>query len=404
MPSVVPEFEPARSFARPTVSSAAALTVVALPTFLLGAFAPTLKQELGFGDAALGALFSAGYFVSAAGLHFGGRLADERGVTPTLRAGVGIAAVACLVMSLTADSYLVLIAIFLAIRVAESLVHPATNALISQAVPVHQQGRSLGVKQSAIPLSTALAGIAVPVLGGSIGWRGTFAIVAIAAVPVFLTLPHRPAPAPRLRTNAPSLWRVRHLQLIGIGGGLAAASVVTVGGFLTTAGQEAGFSEGEAGLLLGMGGMLMIASRVTWGWLADRFRFDRFLAVAASVAIGSVSFLLFATESKPMLIAGTALAFGVAWSWPGIALLGVIELHPDAPGAASAVIQSLVRLGALASPLLFGVIADRYGFSAAWMLSFACAASGVVMMLLGSIAAKRFTAATQAPEMLGLDD
>lgn len=386
------------------MSSAAALTIVALPTFLLGAFAPTLKEELGFGDAALGALFSAAYFVSAGGLQVGGRLADQRGVTPTLRAGVGIGAAACLVMSLTADTYLVVFALFMVMRLAESLVHPATNALVSQAVPVHQQGRALGVKQSAIPFSTALAGIAVPVLGGSVGWRGTFAIVAALAIPVLLAIPHRPAPASRTRSTGPSFWSSRHLQLVGIGGGLAAASVVTVAGFLTTAAEDAGFSEGQAGLLLGLGGALMVVSRLTLGWLADRFSFDRFLVAAASIAIGSVSFLLFATESKPLLILGTALAFGLGWAWPGVVLLGVIELHPDAPGAASAVVQAIVRLGALGAPLLFGIVADRYGFGAAWMVSFVCAASGMVMMTLGSVAARRFTAAIGDPETPVHDD
>lgn len=371
--------------------------MVALPSFLIGAFAPTIKDELDFGDTELGALFTAGYLVSAMALQLAGGVADTRGPTGTLRAGVGLAGVAALALSLTGGSYAILLVLFLAMRVAESTVHPATNTLVSEAVPARQQGRSLGIKQSAIPFSTLLAGLAVPLLGDSIGWKGTFAIVGVLAVPVIVTAPNPPRPPSPTRPSSAALWRTRHLRLLGAAGALAAASVVTVAGFLTTAAEDAGFSEGEAGLLLSAGGAVMVVSRLTWGWLADRFAFDRFVAVAAALGVGSVAYVLFATESKPLLVAGTVLVFGVGWSWPGVVLLGIIEHHPEAPGAASAVIQTSVRLGALGSPLLFGLLADEWGFDVAWWLPFGFALAGAAMMLLGSAAARAAAAERTVP-------
>ncbi len=307
-----------------------------------------------------------------------------------------MAGAGALALALGARSYLALLVLFAVVRVGESLVHPGTNTLVSQSVPAHQQGRALGVKQSAIPFSTALAGLAVPLAGDTIGWRATFVIVAVLAVPVLMTVPGNTRASTRRRVKTPSLWRLPHLRLLGLGGGLAAASVVTVAGFLTTAAEEAGYSEGEAGLLLGLGGVIMVVSRLSWGLLADHFAFDRFLAVAGALGAGSVAYLLFATETRPSLVLGTVLVFGIGWSWPGVIILGVIELHPEAPGAASAVIQTAVRLGALGSPLLFGFVADRSGFGTAWLLSFGFSLAGMACVTAASFSARRFSQARAA--------
>ncbi len=379
------------SFGRPTGAAALALTVVALPSFLVGAFAPTIKEDLDFGDTALGALFTLGFLVSATALQVTGRYADRRGPTDALRLGMVLAAAASLFMSVGAQAYWLLVLAFGANRLAEAVVQPATNTLVSRSVPARLRGRAMGTKQSAIPLATALAGLSVPLLGGTIGWRGTYALVAALAVPAFLVVPRGVAPADGPHRSRGDLWRTRHLQLVSAGGALAAASVITVAGFLTTAAQEAGYSEGTAGLLLTLGGLVMIASRLTWGWLADRFEFDRFLAVACAIGVGSVAYLLLAAETEASIAAGTALVFGVGWSWPGLVILGVVEHHPAEPGAATAILQTSIRLGALASPVAFGAVADRAGFDAAWMLSFGFAVAATVLMLLASRASRRFS-------------
>lgn len=379
-----------RTFLRPTVASAAALVAVALPSFMLGAFAPAIKDDLGFGDTALGALFSLGYLLSAVGLQFGGVAADHEGPRRIIRAGLVVASIGTVVIGGVADTYLILLIGFSVVRIAEALVQPATNTLISVAVPVPRRGIAMGTKQAAIPLSTTLSGLAVPLLGDSIGWEGSFLCVAVVAGAAWVVMPGAPSPQrhPQQRSRR-ELWRVPHLRLLAAAGACAAASVVTVAGFLTTAAIEAGYSEASAGLLLTLGGLIMIASRLAWGLLADRFGFDRFVAVGAAVGLGALAYLLFATESKPLLVVGTVLVFGIGWSWPGLMILGVIEHHPDQPGAASAVLQTGVRLGALVSPIAFGALAERAGFQVAWFLPFGFAVLATVLMFAGARAAAR---------------
>ena len=357
---------------------------MALPSFLLGAFAPSIKEDVGFGDAGLGAVFTIGFLVSAVILQFSGAAADRSGPQRVIRMGLVLAAIGAVALGTLVTSLVMLVVAFSLNRAAEAVVQPATNTLVSEAVPARQRGRAMGIKQSAIPLSTALAGVAVPVLGGWIGWQGVFLIVAALAIPAWMAVPPTSAPHAAGAQSRAELWRARHLQVIALGAAFSAAGVVTVSGFLTTAAKEAGFSEGAAGLLLTLGGLVMIVSRLVWGALADRFAFDRFVAVGGAVAVGGLAYLAFATESKPWIVVGTALVFGVGWSWPGLMILGVIERHPNEPGAASAVVQTAVRVGALVSPITFGLIADSAGFRAAWVLPFACALVGATLLVAGS--------------------
>jgi predicted MFS family arabinose efflux permease len=180
------------------------------------------------------------------------------------------------------------------------------------------------------------------------------------------------------------MWRLPHLRLLALAGAFSAAAVVTVSGFLTTSAKNAGYSNGTAGLILGLGGLLMIFSRLTWGFLADRFQFDRFKAVSASLLIGSLSFVLFAIETKVSMVVGSVFIFGIGWSWPGLALLGIIEHHRDEPGEATAIVQTSIRIGAMFAPLGFGLIADSFNYSYAWLCSLASALLGSLFMFLAS--------------------
>ena len=66
-------------FWRPTSAAAAAITIVALPGFLVGSFAPQIKEDLNFGDTELGALLTFGYLVSSIIMQMGGGIADRKG-------------------------------------------------------------------------------------------------------------------------------------------------------------------------------------------------------------------------------------------------------------------------------------------------------------------------------------
>ena len=373
-----------RSFWRPTGASAYAIALVALPGFLLGAFAPEIKEDLSFGDTELGAILTFGYLVSSIIMSVSGGAADRLGPKRVLRSGVAIALIATFLMGFLGNSFFLLMVFIGLNRVAEGIIHPATNALISSSVILERQGIAMAAKQSAVPFATALAGFAVPTLGIVFGWKGTFLVVAVLAFPAWFVIPNAPSINKRNFASRREMWRVSHLQLLALAGAFSAAAVVTVSGFLTTSAKNAGYSDGSAGLILGLGGVLMIISRLTWGYLADRFLFDIFKAVSGSLLIGSLAFVLFAIESKASIAVGSIFIFGIGWSWPGLALLGIIEQHRDEPGEATAIVQTSIRIGAMFAPLGFGLIADSFNYSYAWLCSLVSALLGGFFMFLAS--------------------
>ena len=373
-----------RSFWRPTGASAYAIALVALPGFLLGAFAPEIKEDLSFGDTELGAILTFGYLVSSIIMSVSGGTADRSGPKRVLRSGVAIALIATFLMGFLGNSFFLLMVFIGLNRVAEGIIHPATNALISSSVILERQGIAMAAKQSAVPFATALAGFAVPTLGIAFGWKGTFLVVALLAFPAWFVIPNAPSINKRNFASRREMWRVSHLQLLALAGAFSAAAVVTVSGFLTTSAKNAGYSDGSAGLILGLGGVLMIISRLMWGYLADRFLFDRFKAVSGSLLIGSLAFVLFAIESKASIAVGSIFIFGIGWSWPGLALLGIIEQHRDEPGEATAIVQTSIRIGAMFAPLGFGLIADSFNYSYAWLCSLVSALLGGFFMFLAS--------------------
>ena len=374
-----------RSFWRPTGASAYAITLVALPGFLLGAFAPEIKEDLSFGDTELGAILTFGYLVSSIIMSVSGGAADRSGPKRVLRSGVAIALIATFLMGFLGNSFFLLMVFIGLNRVAEGIIHPATNALISSSVILERQGIAMAAKQSAVPFATALAGFAVPTLGIVFGWKGTFLVVAVLAFPAWFVIPNAPSINKSNFASRREMWRVSHLQLLALAGAFSAAAVVTVSGFLTTSAKNAGYSDGSAGLILGLGGVLMIISRLTWGYLADRSLFDRFKAVSGSLLIGSLAFVLFAIESKASIAVGSIFIFGIGWSWPGLALLGIIEHHRDEPGEATAIVQTSIRIGAMFAPLGFGLIADSFNYSYAWLCSLVSALLGAFFMFLASL-------------------
>lgn len=374
-----------RSFWRPTGASAYAITLVALPGFLLGAFAPEIKEDLSFGDTELGAILTFGYLVSSIIMSVSGGAADQLGPKRVLRSGVTIALIAAFLMGFLGNSFFLLMVFIGLNRVAEGIIHPATNALISSSVILERQGIAMAAKQSAVPFATALAGFAVPTLGIVFGWKGTFLVVAVLAFPAWFVIPNAPSINKSNFASRREMWRVSHLQLLALAGAFSAAAVVTVSGFLTTSAKNAGYSDGSAGLILGLGGVLMIISRLTWGYLADRSLFDRFKAVSGSLLIGSLAFVLFAIESKASIAVGSIFIFGIGWSWPGLALLGIIEHHRDEPGEATAIVQTSIRIGAMFAPLGFGLIADSFNYSYAWLCSLVSALLGAFFMFLASL-------------------
>jgi len=236
------------------------------------------------------------------------------------------------------------------------------------------------IKQSAGPFATLLSGAAVPIIGLTVGWRWAFALAALVTIPIIV--------GGRIRQSIPAHARQRHGELprrpMWLMAGAAftgVSSTASLGAFYIESAVSHGVGPGIAGALLSIGSGVGIASRMGWGWIADRSPKHHFALLAAILVVGAVSILLLgypdATGSLALL---TIFTFGAGWAWPSLLNFSVLSRVPGAEGEASGMIGAGQYGGGSVGPLLFGVLVERFSYRVAW------AEAGLMLVLTAGLA------------------
>ncbi|ALE75175.1 MFS transporter [Pseudonocardia sp. EC080625-04] len=368
----------------------AVTTVSVLPVFLTGALAVQLSADLGFDPSGLGLVVALYFGVSALCSLPVGMLVERVGSRLTSRIAVLGAAVMLAALALGARSYGSLVALLLCGAWCNVMGQLSSNLTLARSVPARRMGLSFGVKQAAIPTATLLAGIAVPAIALTVGWRWAYALGAVLALAALLLCPREDAgPAPKAAKNDRATGA---LGVIGAASGMAAGTATALGIFLVASAVERGVNPGLSGLVLTMGSVIGLSIRLLHGWLADRREEARrttgrggghVAVVAASLAAGAVGFGLLAVPGTPALVIGTVLAFGLGWAWPGLLQFAVVRLNPSAPAAATAVVQVGVYAGGFAGPIVFGWLAAHASFTVAWSVNAVVMLASAALMLVG---------------------
>jgi MFS family permease len=368
---------------RAAVGAITVTTVSVLPVFLTGALAVQLADELDFDPAGLGLVVALYFGVSALCSLPVGRLVERLGGALTSRLAVlGVAGVT-LLLAVFARSFASLVAILLCGAWCNVMGQLASNLTLARSVPAHRLALSFGVKQAAIPLSTLLAGAAVPAVALTVGWRWAYVIASGLALLALLGCPRGGEPYVRVPAPPPGERATLALAVLGAGSGLGAAAANALGIFLVAAAVERGIAPGTAGLVLTCGSVVGFAGRLLHGWLADRRSGGHTAFVAGSMALGAVGLALLAVPGTPALVIGTVLGFGLGWSWPGLMQFAVVRLNPAAPAAASAIVQTGVYAGGFVGPITFGFVAARTSFETAWTAAAVTMVAAALLVVLG---------------------
>ena len=370
---------------RALAAAIAVTTACVLPVFLTGGLAVQMRADLGFGAAALGLAVSAFFGAAALSSMLFGRVVERVGARRGMVAAALLSALSLLGIGALASSWAHLM-VFLALAgIAQAASHPATNLLLTGAMRRHRLGLALGVKQAAIPAATLLGGLAAPLLGLTVGWRFGFLLGALVALGIGAVVARAEGPRPLSeRRSSGGSARIGPLMLPTLGIGLGAAAGVSLAAFLVYAAVASGVREGAAGLLLAAASVVGVAVRAVTGWLADRRPRNRLRAVAAMLVAGGAGFALLATGSPGWpLVVGALLGFGAGWGWPGLFQFAIVDLHRDAPAAATGITQTGTYAGSAVGPLVFGLVVERASYTAAWLCSAALALVAAAAMLAG---------------------
>ncbi|NNE74042.1 MAG: MFS transporter [Acidimicrobiales bacterium] len=364
------------------------------PAFLTGALGVQLKADLGISDVRFG--FSISVFFGAAALSSVvlGRLGERLGATRAMTSGLAITLLVQLTVAGSVRTYPALLAALFVGGAANALTQTSANLFLARSVPVSQMGFALALKQSGMPSATLLGGLAVPVLAETVGWEWAYATGAALAVAALIAIAaHGPTPdrpsierRPRQPTARPDL-NTSTLLVLATGVGCAAFGASAITTFLVSSAERAGMSPGRAGLLLSLGSVLGIVSRITLGLRADRVTTAMLPKVAALLAGGALGLVMLIPQNPGWHVAAVPLAFGAGWAWPALFNAAVVLANPSAPAAATGVTQTGVYVGAVASPIILGALIDGPGYGAAWATAAAALLFGALVIAIGSTAA-----------------
>ncbi|WP_198145350.1 MFS transporter [Frankia sp. EAN1pec] len=389
-------------------ASALGVVTVVMPSLLLGALAPQIKMDLGIDDVAIGVVSTVYGGAGAAVALFAGGLADRIGWSRAMMAANSAAAVSCVGVGLLAGSYGILLGCMFLAGCAMGLGMPACSLLLASEVGAHQHGFVFGIKQAATPAAALLAGLAVPLVGLTLGWRwayGAVSVLAVAAAVLSRRIRTLQAPGPAAGGTAathraggvampkgrPSVAVILPPTSAAAGASIAMGAVLA---FVVLSAVEAGLSQSSAGILLAVGSTAGIAVRIGGGWCLDRgdvsaFQLCGWMILACALGAGAMG-----TRDTVLVVAGAIVALSVGCGWAGLFDVGLVRGSPLAPARASGLGQVGTAGGAAVGPLLFGLTVGWWGYQVGWYSIAVLSMTSAGVMLWAARRARRSVLAT----------
>lgn len=345
---------------RATVATAAALGAALVPVFLFGALSEQIRRDIAFDKAAIGIAVSVFFVVAAVGAPVGGWVTQRIGSRRSMLLGIALASTASFGIGLMATSWWSIVMLLALAGATVGLIDTGAAQTFTELVPTRRQGLAFGIKEGSIPAASMLAGSAVPLLALTAGWRSAFVATALLAPLISAVLLPRES-TPRRGQHRASEHRARPCLLLR----------------LLPAVTNAGLSPGAGGTLLAIGSASGIATRLLVGWRADQQHpTPQLPTVAILQAIGALGPILLALTHPAAAVAGSLLALGIGWGWPGLIYLVAVRADPTAPAAAAGTVLAGLSIGAATGPVLFGLAAATTDYSWAWVATTAALTLG----------------------------
>lgn len=363
--------------------STLASTVSVLPVWMVAALGVLIGYDITMTESQFGMAISA-YFGAAAIVSVpGGWLAQNFGAGRLMTVSLVASASSLIGIATTASSWWHLSGMLALAGVGGGIVQPATDLGIAQGLgpDSRRRGAAFGLKMASVPLGTLIAGVAVPTIGLTLGWRPAIALACILAVAVLVAVPRRQLAS---RHRRPSGRRPKiaasPLVALGIAGTVAATTATALTAFYVLSATDSGIATSTAGHLLALGSVCGLIGRIGWGVAVDRAGRDGLAALAALLVIGGVGIALLGAARGPgMLATVTIIAFGAGWAWNGLFSYAVVLTNPDAPAVASGMSMLGIRVGGIIGPAGFGFLLERSSFAFTWMVA------GALLVLAGAI-------------------
>ena len=381
---------------RAVAASIACLTASVMAGFLAGALGSDIKDAFGISDTGLGVTLAVTYGLSGVASIHAGELADRIGARRSLLLSMAVTLAGYLAVAVLARSFATFLVSMAVAGAGLTLAGPAAKVLVAQHVSAERHGVAFAVHMSAIPLAPLLAGLTVPIVGGTSGWRWAFVGGAVLSAVGMLILPAEPRqdrlPPVRSATGRFSHVRLAPLFVLGAAATLASSAVIGAASFFVVNSTDAGITESTAGLLLSLASAGVITVRILLGVMADRGRTGDINTVAVLLVTSAAGYALMAADTPWLYALGGQMAIILGWSWPALMVVALVRMNPHAPALATSFAIAGMNVGAVLGPGAFGAITDRVSSSAALAAAAVWAFAAAALSLLGRLTQARATA------------
>jgi MFS family permease len=366
------------------------IAITILPAFMTGALGVQIGKDVGIDLAGIGGLYGVLFGTAALASAPTGRLVQRLGWEIGIRSSASGTGFALSAMALFPDAWWgmwwPIAIVFVLAGVTGAASQAASNLALARSVPSDRYGLLFGLKHSAVPAAAMLGGLAVPTIALTIGWRYAFAIAGALAFVIALAVPlRRSRPdvvadphAPKQRPTTP----VSTLIALTVAAALGHAGIDSLGAFVVPYAASEGVAEGLAGLLLAVGSLAGLVTRLAAGWKIDSRQHAGLHWMATLLVTGSLGFLVLSVGGRPWLVAGVLLAFAGGWGWAGLLTFVVIRANPESAAVATGIANTGKYVGAGLGPVLFGYLAQRVSFAAAWGLASSMLLAGGILVLI----------------------
>ncbi len=283
---------------------------------------------------------------------------------------------------------------------------PASSHILSRYAPLRYAPLVFSAKQTSVPVTLAIGGLAIPFLALLFGWQGTLVVIAISCLCFGLILqtirgeldldrnPAQELSVGDIKSTLILIVSHRGLRRLSIVifafVGLQVTYMTYMVLFLT---NEMSFTYVEAGGLYATAMAVAIPTRIFWGYVASNWispsRLLSLLAVTMAAALVATGFNSPDWESWQVLAVAIVVS-STALGWHGVLLAEIARLAPEGQvGAATGGVLGFSSVGQTIMPLGFSAILATTGnYHLGFMLVAIPPLMVGIMLLVGGIEGK----------------
>jgi MFS family permease len=378
--------------------------IVAMSNILLPTIAPKLAEALGVSPVLIGYQVSLTFGVATLATMVGGNAVLRYGAARATQLAIFCCGIGMLLFAIPDVAAIALGSA--AVGMGMGMINPAAAHMLVSYTPPERRNIMFSIKQTGVPVGGVITALTAPGIAVHFGYRWSLVVVGVLIVVLLAVLQrHRAQWDSDQRGDGggrkaafggvPLVWRQPDLRWVSLVAMIFSGIQRIVLSFTVIyLVAEGGLGLVEAGVLLSVVQVGGSASRVCWGWLADRLgsSLSVLMIICVITLLSSLVLVYFQADWNRTLVYLLFFVIGAAAvGWNGVFHAEAARLSPQ--GMASVVAAGttfFVFAGVLVGPAAF---AAAYGGIGSYSLTFlmvpAISAAALGLLVLARAAARR---------------